>query len=48
LGSIVEHLHPVWGKGATDDTYIRGQRYAERDQRTFRSRLEANQGKVAA
>jgi Glycosyltransferase like family 2 len=48
LGSIVEHLHPAWGKASTDDTYIRGQRYAERDQRTFKARLEANQGKVAA
>ena len=41
LGSIVEHLHPAWGKADTDDTYIRGQRYAERDQRTFMKRLEA-------
>ena len=41
LGSIVEHLHPAWGKADTDDTYVRGQRYAERDQRTFQKRLEA-------
>ena len=48
LGSIVEHLHPAWGKAETDDTYVRGQRYAERDQHTFTGRLEANQGRVVA
>jgi hypothetical protein len=48
LGSIVEHLHPAWGKAETDDTYIRGQRYAERDHRTFTGRLEANQSNMVA
>jgi hypothetical protein len=39
LASIVEHMHPAWGKAETDDTYVRGQRYAERDQATFKRRL---------
>lgn len=39
LTSIVEHLHPIWGKADDDDTYRLGQRHAERDQRTYLKRL---------
>lgn len=39
LASIVEHLHPLFGKAEQDDTYVRGQRWAERDQATFKRRL---------
>jgi glycosyltransferase involved in cell wall biosynthesis len=47
LGAIVEHLHPIWGKAEQDDTYVRGQRWAERDKATFTKRL-ADHGKQAA
>jgi hypothetical protein len=39
LSSVVEHLHPAWGKADVDDTYRLGQSYAERDQKLFRKRL---------
>lgn len=42
LGSIVEHLHPAWGKGETDEVYELGQSTAEQDRGLFLSRLEAN------
>jgi hypothetical protein len=47
LASIVEHLHPAWGKAETDATYVRGQRYAERDQATFRKRIAEHKAVAA-
>jgi hypothetical protein len=47
LASIVEHLHPAWGKADTDDTYVRGQRYAERDHRTFEKRCAEHKAVAA-
>lgn len=42
LGSKVEHLHPVWGKAETDDTYKLGQHYVDADKRLFETRVKAN------
>jgi hypothetical protein len=47
LASIVEHLHPAWGKAESDDTYVRGQRYAERDHATFKKRLSEHKAVAA-
>jgi GT2 family glycosyltransferase len=47
LGSIVEHNHPAWGKAENDDVYVRGQRYAQRDARTFRDRMGEHLGVAA-
>ena len=38
LGSVVEHLHPAWGKGSTDDVYELGQSFADDDRKTFEKR----------
>ena len=32
---LIEHLHPIFGKGQMDDTYQRGQATARDDQRTY-------------
>jgi hypothetical protein len=42
LGSVVEHLHPAWGKGADDEVYALGQESAEADRALFVERLAAN------
>lgn len=39
LGSVVEHLHPIFGKGADDGTYQYGQSFTEQDAKLFQSRL---------
>jgi len=39
LASIVEHLHPLFGKAENDDTYRKGQYRMQSDQRLFRKRL---------
>ncbi len=39
MGSIVEHLHPLWGRAKMDDTYIRGQRSVDADRRLWERRL---------
>jgi len=39
LGSIVEHLHPIFGKAEDDEVYRLGQSFAEQDQKTFEERL---------
>jgi hypothetical protein len=39
LGSIVEHLHPLFGKGAQDPVYELGQSFAEADRQTYEARL---------
>jgi len=38
-GSIVEHMHPAWGKAKTDDVYELGQSHAEADRALFEVRL---------
>jgi hypothetical protein len=38
LGSVVEHLHPAWGKADDDDVYRLGQSHAEADRKTFEKR----------
>lgn len=38
LGSVVEHLHPLWGKAEDDETYQLGQSAAEGDARLFKTR----------
>lgn len=38
LGSKVEHLHPVWGKGESDDTYTKGQAKFATDKKLFEQR----------
>lgn len=46
-GAIIEHFHPVWGKGADDDTYRHGQQSLKLDEETFRRRLRKHH-KVAS
>lgn len=36
--SVVEHLHPIWGKGENDDTYRKGQRAYDDDRRLHEGR----------
>lgn len=38
LGSIVEHMHPLWEKGAWDETYVKGNETAEADKALFHER----------
>jgi hypothetical protein len=40
LGSVVEHLHPLFGKGEVDDVYDLGQSFAEQDRELFQKRCE--------
>ena len=42
LGSVVEHLHPIWGKAENDEVYELGQSTTEADAKLFKSRLAAN------
>jgi len=42
LGSIVEHMHPLFGKAETDDVYELGQAQAETDRKTFKKRLRTH------
>jgi hypothetical protein len=42
LGSVVEHMHPLWGKGEDDEVYALGKSFAEADGELYRARLEAN------
>lgn len=42
LGSKVEHLHPIWGKGEDDDTYRLGQKHAEQDRKLWQGRRKAH------
>jgi len=39
LGSVVEHLHPLFGKGAEDDVYRLGQQHAADDGKRFEERF---------
>lgn len=38
-GAVVEHLHPIWGKGEPDDVYALGQESQEADRALFAARL---------
>lgn len=38
LGSIIEHMHPLFGKGQVDEVYIKGQSSAEADRALFEQR----------
>ncbi|MFI6681885.1 hypothetical protein [Kribbella sp. NPDC050470] len=38
LGSVVEHLHPAWGKADNDDVYELGQSHAPQDRVLFEER----------
>jgi hypothetical protein len=40
LGSHVEHLHPLFGKGETDEVYELGQSNVKADREVFRSRCK--------
>lgn len=42
LGSIVEHMHPLFGKADDDEVYRIGQRRSGRDAAVFRDRLKAS------
>jgi hypothetical protein len=42
LGSVVEHQHPLFGKGAEDEVYVLGQSHAEEDRTLYLARLAAN------
>jgi hypothetical protein len=42
LGSVVEHLHPAWGKAETDAVYELGQSHADTDRKLFEKRLRQN------
>lgn len=42
LGSIVEHMHPIFGKGDDDDVYSLGQSFAAKDGATFQRRAKAH------
>ena len=41
-GAVVEHLHPLWGKGSTDDVYELGQESQAADRDLFQKRLAAH------
>ena len=40
LGSYVEHMHPLWGRGKMDDTYKRGKASFDADSRTWQKRVQ--------
>jgi hypothetical protein len=42
LGSVVEHLHPLWGTAPNDSTYELGMEATKADEALFRGRLKAN------
>lgn len=39
--SVVEHMHPHWGKGQMDDTYLKALRCTSEDQKLFMRRRAA-------
>lgn len=45
LASHVEHLHPLWGKGANDEVYRIGQAAADDDRLVWEARMATYQGK---
>lgn len=48
LGSVVEHMHPIWGKAANDDIYELGQSAAESDAAKFHERFAQYVPEMAA
>jgi hypothetical protein len=38
LGSVVEHMHPMWDKGTDDEVYALGRSHAEADKALFEAR----------
>ena len=42
LGSVVEHLHPLFGKGTDDDVYRLGQSHSTADRKVFEKRCQIN------
>lgn len=42
LGSVVEHLHPLWGKGEDDEVYNLGRIAAVQDEALWQERLAAH------
>lgn len=49
LGSIVEHLHPIWKKAEDDDTYRLGQSFSKQDGKLWQQRFRRyTQAKVPA
>jgi hypothetical protein len=46
LASKVEHLHPLWGKGAPDEIYKLGQEHIEADKELFKRRAAEYLGDV--
>lgn len=47
LGSVVEHLHPMWGEAETDEVYELGAKHAKQDYATFRRRLATHAPELA-
>lgn len=48
LASVVEHLHPLFGKAEDDPVYRKGKAHAAQDQKLFQARLKAYSEKVPA
>lgn len=46
MGSVVEHMHPSWGKAEMDDVYARGRRRAHDDHKLFVGRSSNYTGKA--
>jgi len=46
-GSVVEHLHPAWGKAENDPVYELGQSHSKQDYARFRQRLATHAQEVA-
>ena len=44
LRSIVEHMHPHWGKGEMDDTYVKSERSFREDMTLFNQRMRMLRG----
>lgn len=47
LGSIVEHIHHIWGKGQDDEVYRLGRSSADQDKELFQARLAQFASEVA-
>lgn len=46
--SIIEHLHPLWGKAVEDDTYLHGQESRFTDEALWQQRLAEHTGAYLA
>ena len=44
-GSVVEHLHPLWGKAETDEVYERAMAWEPRDRALFMARRRLTRGR---